>query len=70
MYVVITIDELNKLKESNSKLELFKDSLNHELELMRRDIDIAQKTASDYVVNNLKYEYSGMLFVKDILTLL
>lgn len=70
MYVVITIDELNKLKESNSKLELFKDSLNHELELMRRDIDIAQKTASDDVVNNLKYEYSGMLFVKDILTLL
>lgn len=70
MYVVITIDELNKLKESNRKLELFKDSLNHELELMRHDIGIAQKTASEDVVNNLTHEYSGMLFVKHILTLL
>ena len=66
MYVVITIDELNKLKESNRKLELFKDSLDHELELKRRDIAIAQKTLSEDVINNFIYEYSGMLFVKHI----
>lgn len=66
MYVVITIDEFNKLKESNRKLGLFKDSLNHELKLRLRDIRIAQKTISEDVVNNLIYEYSGMLFIKHI----
>ena len=66
MYVFITIDEFKKLKESNRKLELFKDSLNHELYLKRRDIGIAQKTISEDVINNLIYEYSGMLFVKHI----
>ena len=69
MYVVLTFDEFSKLTESskkNKKLELFVDSLNHELELKAHEIDIAKKTRSEDVIKNLKYEYSGMLFVKDI----
>lgn len=73
MYIVLTIDEFSKLTESskaNNKLELFVDSLNHELELKAHEIDIAKRTRSEDVIKNLKHEYSGMLFVKDILTLL
>lgn len=70
MYVVLTFDEFSKLKESSKKLEIFVYSLNHELELKAHEIGIAQKTASEDVVNNLTHEYSGMLFVKHILTLL
>lgn len=66
MYMVLTVAEFNKLKESNRKLELFKDSLNHELELKRRDIGVAQKTLSEDAINNFIYEYSGMLYVKHI----
>lgn len=69
MYVVLTFDEFSKLKESsntNKKLELFVDSLNHELELKSHEIEIAMKTRSADVINNLKYEYSGMMLVKDI----
>lgn len=66
MYVVLTFDEFSKLKESskaNNKLELFIDSLNNELELKAREIDIAKKTRSWEVIKNMKYEYSGMLLV-------
>ena len=69
MYVVLTFDEFSKLTESsktNKKLELFVDSLNHELELKAHEIDNAKKTRSWEVINNMKCEYSGMLFVKDI----
>ena len=66
MYVVLTLDEFSKLKESNRKLELFIDSLNHELELKKHEIDVSKKVKSEDVVKNLRYEYSGMLFVKDI----
>lgn len=69
MYVVLTLDEFSKLKESskaNKKLELFIDSLNNELELKAREIDVAKKTRSWEVIKNMKYEYSGMLLVKDI----
>lgn len=66
MYVVLTLDEYSKLKETSRKLELFIDSLNHELELKTHEIDISKKFKSNDVVKNLRYEYSGMLFVKDI----
>lgn len=69
MYVVLTFDEFSKLTESsktNKKLELFVDSLNNELELKAHEIDIAKKTRSEDVIKNLKYEYSGMISVKDI----
>lgn len=66
MYVVLTLDEFRKLKESNRKLELFIDSLNNELELKKHEIDLSKKVKSEDVVKNLRCEYSGMLFVKDI----
>lgn len=66
MYIVLTVAEFDKLKESNNKLKLFEDSLNHELELKAHEIDISKKTRSYDVITNLKNEYSGMLFVKDI----
>nr|DAF57654.1 MAG TPA: hypothetical protein [Podoviridae sp. ctpVv1] len=66
MYVVLTLDEYSKLKETSRKLDLFIDSLNHELELKTHEINISKKFKSDDVVKNLRYEYSGMLFVKDI----
>lgn len=56
MYVVLTIDEYSKLKETSRKLELFADSLNHELELKTHEIDISKKFKSDDVVKNLRYE--------------
>lgn len=67
MYVVLTLDEYNKMKETSRKLGLFTDSLNNELELKKREIGFYSKTKSEDAVKNLKQTYSGMLFVKDIL---
>ena len=66
MYVILNFDEFSKLKESDRKLKLFVDSLNKELELKAHEIDTSKKTRSYDVITNLKNEYSGMLFVKDI----
>ena len=69
MDVVLTLDEFIKLKESDSKLQLFIDSLNHELELKEQEIYISQKYKSEDIVNKLRYEYYGMKFVKDIINI-
>lgn len=67
MYYILTQDEYNKLSKSEAKLELFKDSFMHELELKRNDVQAYQQIkANEDFVRLIEYEYSGMLAVKRI----
>lgn len=42
------------------------DSLENELRTKKDDIKVYEEIGNDDIANNLRHEYSGMLFVKDI----
>lgn len=66
MYIVLTQEEYGKLSSTKGMTNLFIDKLENELKLKKDDIKLHERMGDKVVVNNLKYEYSGMLFVRDM----
>lgn len=66
MYVILSNEEYEGLVQTPGKASLFIDSLENELRLKQDDIKVYEQIGSKDIVNNLRHEYSGMLFVKNI----
>ena len=66
MYVILSNEEYEGLTQTPGKASLFIDSLENELRLKQDDIKVYEDIGSEDIVNNLRHEYSGMLFVKNI----
>lgn len=66
MYVILSNEEYEELVQTPGKASLFIDSLENELRLKQDDIKVYEEIGSEDIVNNLRHEYSGMLFVKNI----
>ena len=66
MYVVLTNEEYEGLVQTPGKTSLFMDSLENELRLKKDDIKAYKEIGNEDIANNLKHEYNGMLFAKDM----
>ena len=67
MYYILNQDEYDELCQASGKIELFRDSVKHELQLKRNDIDTySQIEDNKDCVNLMKHEYSGMILVREI----
>ena len=66
MYIVLTQEEYGKLSGTRGMVNLFMDKLENEIKSKKEDIELYKRMGDKVVVNSLKYEYSGMLFVRDM----
>lgn len=66
MYVILSNEEYESLIQTPGKASLFMDRLENELRLKKDNIEVYEQIGSKDIANNLRHEYSGMQFVKDI----
>lgn len=70
MYIVLRKDEYDKLVHEESKLSLFESTVEKELKKKKGTMKAYDEIGKEDIVNELKHEYTGMAFVRDMFLIL